>query len=153
MPIEHIPADSPSEKASEVLERDGCVVIDGLLDRDAIDQINREMVDYLDATSKGTDEFGGFETRRTGTLVARSPKSREVIMNRGGQRCPCGTEPGGHMCLSCQDHTGTPPGVTNGARPAVPGQQMWTPDAARDPAQQFISGGYMRTGYDTGRVW
>jgi ectoine hydroxylase-related dioxygenase (phytanoyl-CoA dioxygenase family) len=82
MSIEHLPADSPGEKASEILERDGCVVIDGLLDRDAIDQINLEMADHVETTKKGIDEFGGFETRRTGTLVGRSPKSHEVIMNR-----------------------------------------------------------------------
>ncbi len=82
MTIEHLPADAPSEKVSEVLERDGCVVIDGLLRRDEIDQINLEMADHVEATAKGTDDFAGSETRRTGTLVARSPKSRDVIMNR-----------------------------------------------------------------------
>ena len=82
MSIEHLPADSPSEKASEFLERDGCVVIDGLMDRDTLEQVSREVSPHLEAAPKGTDEFDGFKTRRTGTLVARSPKSREVIMNR-----------------------------------------------------------------------
>lgn len=36
MSIEHVPADAPSEKAFEILQRDGCVVIDGRLDRDTI---------------------------------------------------------------------------------------------------------------------
>jgi ectoine hydroxylase-related dioxygenase (phytanoyl-CoA dioxygenase family) len=52
-----------------------------VLDRADIDQVAREMAPYLEATSKGTDEFHGFETRRVGTLVARSPKAREIIMN------------------------------------------------------------------------
>jgi ectoine hydroxylase-related dioxygenase (phytanoyl-CoA dioxygenase family) len=82
MSIEHLPADAPSEKVSEILERDGCAVIDGVLDREAIGQINSEMADHVETTEKGSDEFAGFETRRTGTLVARSPKSRDVIMNR-----------------------------------------------------------------------
>ncbi len=82
MSIEHLPADSPSEKASEFLERAGCVVIDGLMDRDTLEQVSREVSPHLEAAPKGTDEFDGFRTRRTGTLVARSPKSREVIMNR-----------------------------------------------------------------------
>ncbi len=82
MSIEHLPADSPSEKVSEFLERDGCVVIDGLMDRDTLEQVSREVSPHLEAAPKGTDEFDGFKTRRTGTLVARSPKSREVIMNR-----------------------------------------------------------------------
>ena len=81
MSIEHLPADSPSEKASEILERDGCLVIDGLIDRGTVDQVSREMAPYLEAQAKGADEFDGLETRRSGTLVARSPKSREVIMN------------------------------------------------------------------------
>lgn len=82
MPIEHLPANCASEKASEVLERDGCVVIDGLMDRDTLDQMTREISPHLEAVPKGVDEFEGLETQRLGTLVARSPKSREVIMNR-----------------------------------------------------------------------
>ncbi len=81
MPIEHLPADAQPEKAFEILQRDGCLVIDGLMSQNTLEQVTLEMSPYLEATPKGTDEFEGFETRRTGTLVARSPKSREVIMN------------------------------------------------------------------------
>ena len=81
MPIVHLPAESPLEKISEAIERDGCVVIDSVLDSSTIEQVSREMAPYLEAAPKGEDEFHGLETRRVGTLVARSPKAREIIMN------------------------------------------------------------------------
>jgi ectoine hydroxylase-related dioxygenase (phytanoyl-CoA dioxygenase family) len=52
-----------------------------VLGRDEIDQVARDMTPYMQAAPKGKDEFDGFETRRAGTLIARSPKAREIIMN------------------------------------------------------------------------
>ena len=51
MLIEHLPADSSPEKAFEILERDGCVVLDGLLERAAIDQIKRDLAPHLEASA------------------------------------------------------------------------------------------------------
>ncbi len=81
MPIQHLPRDSSSDEICEALERDGCVVVDAVLDRTGIGQVTREMAPHLDATPTGEDEFHGLETQRVGTLVARSPKAREIIMN------------------------------------------------------------------------
>jgi len=81
MPIQHLSRDSSSESIAEALERDGCVVLDNVLGRDEIDQVARDMAPYMQAAPKGKDEFDGFETRRAGTLIARSPKAREIIMN------------------------------------------------------------------------
>jgi ectoine hydroxylase-related dioxygenase (phytanoyl-CoA dioxygenase family) len=81
VPIQHLPCESSSEEVCEALERDGCVVVDAVLDRSDIDQVTREMAPHLDTTPPGEDEFHGLETRRVGTLVARSPKAREIIMN------------------------------------------------------------------------
>jgi len=81
MTIEHLPSDSPSEKVNEILERDGCVVIDRVLDRATLDQVNADMAPHVEATRYGTDDFDGFQTKRTGMVIARSPKGRELIMN------------------------------------------------------------------------
>ena len=81
MPIEHLPADAPCEKMHEILERDGCVVVDHVLDRSTLDQLRRELRPHLEAASKGVDDFDGLETKRIGTLIARSPTSRDVIMH------------------------------------------------------------------------
>jgi len=81
MPIQHLSRDSSSKSIAEALERDGCVVLDNVLDRSEIDQVARDMAPYMEAAPKGKDEFDGFETRRAGTLIARSAKAREIIMN------------------------------------------------------------------------
>jgi len=81
VPIQHLSRESSNESIAEALKRDGCVVLDNVLSRDEIDQVARDMAPYMQAAPKGEDEFDGFETRRAGTLIARSPKAREIIMN------------------------------------------------------------------------
>jgi ectoine hydroxylase-related dioxygenase (phytanoyl-CoA dioxygenase family) len=81
MTIEHLPSDSPSDKVSDILERDGCVVLDRVLDRATLDQINADMAPHVETTRFGKDDFDGFQTKRTGMVIARSPKGRELIMN------------------------------------------------------------------------
>ncbi len=81
MALTHLPADAPSDEVSDVLARDGCVVIDRVLDRATIDALRSEMAPYMEATPKGEDAFDGLETKRAGMLVARSPSARVVIMN------------------------------------------------------------------------
>ena len=81
MSLTHLPADAKSDEVHEVLKRDGCVVIDHVLDRATIATVQSEMAPYVEAQAKCTDEFDGFETKRTGMLVARSPKSRKIIMH------------------------------------------------------------------------
>lgn len=82
MTIVHLPADAPSEKITEIIERDGCVVLDEVLNRTTIDQLNRDFAPFLEAAPMDGDEFSGANTRRFGNLITRSPKAREVIMNQ-----------------------------------------------------------------------
>ncbi len=44
-------------------------------------RIERELRPYLDATPTGPDDFSGDRTRRTGSLIARSPGCRELVMH------------------------------------------------------------------------
>ena len=81
MSIVHLPANAASEEAYGILERDGCVVIDGLMPRETVGAITREMAPWLDATPTGEDDFEGRQTRRVGTLVGRSPSSHNIILN------------------------------------------------------------------------
>ena len=81
MPIQHLSREASSEEIAGAIGRDGCVVLDNLLDRAGIERIKDEMAPHMQAADKGEDEFAGLETRRVGTLVARSPKAREIIMN------------------------------------------------------------------------
>ena len=81
MSIVHLPAHTSIEDANEALERDGCVVIDGLMAPETIGAIRGEMTPWLDAVPTGKDEFDGHQTRRVGTLVGRSPSSHDIILD------------------------------------------------------------------------
>jgi len=81
MAIEHLSADTSADDIHEIIQRDGCVIIDQLIDRDTADHVAHEMARHLDATAKGTDEFSGFETRRAGKIIARSKTGRDLISN------------------------------------------------------------------------
>lgn len=46
-----------------------------------MDALLDEMKPHIDAIDPGVDEFGGFQTKRAGALVARSTTARELLMN------------------------------------------------------------------------
>jgi hypothetical protein len=80
MAVEHLPASASSDDVAAVLRRDGCAVVDRLAGGDAMERVREELEPWLAQTPTG-DDFGGHRTRRTGGLVARSPTSRELVMN------------------------------------------------------------------------
>jgi hypothetical protein len=80
--LEHLPADAPSDAVMAVLDRDGAVILDGLIAPDEADAVYAELKPWIDATRPGQDGFSGFRTTRTGALVARSPRSRSLIMDK-----------------------------------------------------------------------
>jgi len=81
VPIEHLAASAGSEQIAELLERDGCCVVDHAVDPAVLDAMRAELEPYLGATPLGPDTFSGRHTRRTGGLIARSPIARELIQH------------------------------------------------------------------------
>ncbi len=79
MPIEHLKPTDPAERVAELLARDGCVVVDRLAEPERLAALKAELQPWIDATPPGVDSFSGERTRRTGSLVARSPLAREFI--------------------------------------------------------------------------
>jgi len=77
--LQHLPADAPADALAEILERDGALIIDGLLDPSRRARVMAEIGPYIEATPVGRDAFTGFATTRTGALVARSPACRELV--------------------------------------------------------------------------
>jgi ectoine hydroxylase-related dioxygenase (phytanoyl-CoA dioxygenase family) len=75
--IEKIDRNTPADQAMEILERDGAVIYENLLDAVVMDQIEAEFKDYLARASNGEGEFWGFKTKRFGALVAKSPTFAE----------------------------------------------------------------------------
>ncbi len=79
MPIEHLSAAAGPERVAEVMKRDGCAVIDRLVEPPVLDRVRRELGPYLESTRTGPDGFAGRHTRRTGGLIARSATARDLV--------------------------------------------------------------------------
>jgi ectoine hydroxylase-related dioxygenase (phytanoyl-CoA dioxygenase family) len=76
-----LPADAPVADIMAAIEADGAMILDDVLSAAQVDAVMAEIGQYIDATPMGRDRFTGFSTRRTGALVARSPKSRELVLH------------------------------------------------------------------------
>src|SRR5690349_21631903 len=81
MAIERLPRDTSPERIADVLARDGCTVVERVVDPSVLDRARTELAPYLEATPFGPDDFSGRRTRRTGGLIARSPTCRELVMH------------------------------------------------------------------------
>jgi hypothetical protein len=81
MSLKHLPASVTGDDVAKVVDRDGAVIVDQLLSPQAMDRVMEEIQPWIEATPFGSDESAGRRTRRTGGLVARSPRCRELISN------------------------------------------------------------------------
>ncbi len=81
MSIKHLPASANGDEVAAVLEQDGVVVVDRVVSPVTLDEVAQELRPWMEATRPGPDDFAGRRTRRTGGLVARSPKCRDLVMN------------------------------------------------------------------------
>jgi len=81
--LTHLPADAAPEAITALLDSDGALILDDVLTAAQIDQIRAELDPYVEATADGRDRFTGYQTTRTGALVARSPACRELVMHPG----------------------------------------------------------------------
>lgn len=81
MKLEHLRADSESKAAADIVRRDGAAIIDNVLTQAEVDAVAEELNPFIGATKCGRDEFSGRHTTRTGGLVARSPRCRELVMH------------------------------------------------------------------------
>jgi ectoine hydroxylase-related dioxygenase (phytanoyl-CoA dioxygenase family) len=74
-------AGTPAEDVLAVLERDGALILEGMIPDATVDAVLAELKPYVDATRVGHDSFSGHRTTRTGALVARSPQVRPLVMD------------------------------------------------------------------------
>jgi ectoine hydroxylase-related dioxygenase (phytanoyl-CoA dioxygenase family) len=81
VPLTHLTRAASPDEVAAVVQADGAVVVDAVVPADLLDRAESELRPYLDATPTGPDDFSGSRTRRTGSLVARSPTCRELVMH------------------------------------------------------------------------
>jgi ectoine hydroxylase-related dioxygenase (phytanoyl-CoA dioxygenase family) len=81
MALKHLPPTSTPEEVVAALKADGACIVDNLVSDELMDRVAEEMAPHIDLTPEGGDDFIGRRTRRTGSMIARSPASRELITN------------------------------------------------------------------------
>jgi hypothetical protein len=81
MPVKHLPPDTIPKVVSEIVKEEGAAIVDGMASSDLMNSIEAELRPHLDATPLGPDDFSGVLTRRTGSLIARSPSARQLVMH------------------------------------------------------------------------
>ena len=75
------PADTPSKELVKILERDGCVVLKDFASKAQVQALSSDLQPFIEATARTRSDFGGFKTTRTGALMARSPRCRELAID------------------------------------------------------------------------
>ena len=78
-PLQHLPADAESSVIVAAVQQDGAVILDDVLSEAFIAALREETDPYMEHTSNGEDHFAGHHTTRTGGLLVRSEKCRELI--------------------------------------------------------------------------
>ena len=102
MPIAHLPSDVSPDEVAAVIGRDGAAVVDGAAPAALLDRIESELRPYLDATPTGPDDFSGSRTRRTGSLIARSPSCPRA------RHAPARPGHGAHLPRARHEHPAAP---------------------------------------------
>jgi len=79
--LQRLPADAPIEAVMAALDRDGALILEGVIAPQSAHDLAEELRPWVEATQPGQDGFTGFRTTRTGALVARSPGCRTAILD------------------------------------------------------------------------
>jgi ectoine hydroxylase-related dioxygenase (phytanoyl-CoA dioxygenase family) len=79
--LETLPANAPADDILAILKRDGALILKDALSPNEVKAALGELMPYIEATDYGRDDFTGRKTTRTGALVARSQKAREMVMH------------------------------------------------------------------------
>ncbi len=79
--IEHVSATTQAAEIIGILERDGCVIVDRLLDDDLCERILCDLERWMNRVPDGGGEWVGYKTRRVHGLVAKSRAVRDNICN------------------------------------------------------------------------
>lgn len=77
----HLPASTSAQKIVEVLKKDGGVIIDKVLNHQRLQQLNTEIMPFVDKAKTGFEDFSGTKTKRIGALIARSPACGELALH------------------------------------------------------------------------
>ena len=81
MQVQALEKTASVEEIVAILQQDGCVTIRDLVAGSLMDAIYDELKPFIAATKFGRDDFAGFHTQRTGSLVARSRSFHQIAVH------------------------------------------------------------------------
>jgi hypothetical protein len=81
VPIARLSNEAGPDDVAAAVVRDGAVIVERVAEPALLDRVEAELRPFLDATPTGPDDFSGNLTRRTGSLIARSTASRDLVMH------------------------------------------------------------------------
>ena len=85
--LQTLPATASTNEILDIVSREGAVILSEALKLADIEQFRAELDPYMQATEVGRDGFSGNKTTRTGALIARSAKARDMVMNEKIVKC------------------------------------------------------------------
>ena len=80
--LQKLPATASTDKIIEIISRDGALILENVLGAAELKQFRQELDPYMEATENGRDKFSGHQTTRTGSLITRSARARDMVMNK-----------------------------------------------------------------------
>lgn len=78
---EHFCIDDDPSAIAEFLRQHGYAIVDDVVGDDVLDALEAEAAPFIEASALGRDIYDGVHTRRTGSLVARCPTARQLVMH------------------------------------------------------------------------
>ncbi|MEM7091918.1 MAG: phytanoyl-CoA dioxygenase family protein [Actinomycetota bacterium] len=70
----------PADIAGHIREF-GYAIVDRVVDDSVMDRLAAEAAPFVEASAAGRDVYDGVHTRRTGSLIARCPTARDLVMH------------------------------------------------------------------------
>lgn len=77
----HFPPTADPAEVCAHLNQFGFAIVDDLVDDALLDQLAAEAQPYIEGSATGRDSYDGRFTRRTGSLIARCPAARPLVMD------------------------------------------------------------------------
>ncbi len=79
--LTRLSATAAATDLTKAIERDGAVIVENLIDAGQVQATLDDLRPHIEATPTSRDDFAGYQTTRTGALVARSPACRTLVMH------------------------------------------------------------------------
>lgn len=78
--VEKVSKTENISKILEILDRDGCVVIENVLSGSGLKQLKAELAPHMEATPNCKGDFYGHKTKRVSSLIAKSKICQEIAV-------------------------------------------------------------------------